>query len=173
MSLQIHLFRKAASLALLASFTLAIILCAGKLYAAEGRAPDFTLKAVNGKDLSLSSFKGKVVVLVFWATWCPSCKDEMPKLRRLYGEMKDRGVEVLAVSSDYSMDSLKEYLAKNSFDFNIAYDVKREVTRKYKISFLPVSFLIDRNGNIAEKIPGELDWPSPEFRKKIEDLLRK
>jgi peroxiredoxin len=140
---------------------------------AETKAPDFSLKDVNGKDLSLSSYKGKVIVLAFWATWCPSCKDEMPKLQRLYHEMKSRGLEVIAVSSDYSEDSLKEYLSKNSFDFHILYDGKRSVTRQYKLSFLPVTFLIDRNGVISDKIPGEFDWPSPETKIKIEKLLKK
>lgn len=136
------------------------------------KAPDFSLKDMSGRNVSLSSFRGKVVLLNFWATWCPSCKDEMPRLNKVYGELKSSGLEVIAVSSDYSLDSLKEYLAKNSFDFNILYDEKRSVIRQYRISFLPVTILIDRNGFIADKIPGEFEWPSPDMKKKLLKLLQ-
>lgn len=139
---------------------------------AEKRAPEFSLKDLNGRQVALSSFRGKVVLLAFWATWCPSCKDEMPKFNRLYRELKSRGLEIIAISSDYSIDSLKEYLAKNPFDFHILYDGKRQATAQYRVSFLPVTFLIDRNGAIADRIPGEFEWPSAEMEKKIERLLR-
>lgn len=136
------------------------------------KAPDFSLKDMSGRNVSLSSFKGRVVLLNFWATWCPSCKDEMPTLNRVYKELKSSGLEVVAVSSDYSLDSLRDYLARNHFDFNILFDEKRDVTRKYGISFLPITVLIDRNGLVAEKIPGEFIWPSPDVKTKILKLLQ-
>jgi len=135
-------------------------------------APDFSLKDINGKDFTLSSLKGKVVILSFWATWCHPCKDEMPRLNKLYKEMGSRGLEIVAVSSDYSIGYLKDFLVKNSLDFSILYDEKRAVTRQYKIPFLPVTFLIDKNGVIVEKITGEFEWPSGEMKKKLEKLLQ-
>lgn len=141
-------------------------------YAEKNKAPDFSLKDINGRDVSLSSLRGKVVILSFWATWCPSCKDEMPKLNKLYNEMRSRGLEIVAVSSDYSIGYLKDYLSKNNFDFSILFDETRTVTRLYKIPYLPVAFLIDRNGAIVEKITGEFEWPSAEMRQKLEKLLQ-
>jgi peroxiredoxin len=135
-------------------------------------APDFSMKDVNGKDFTLSSLKGKVVILSFWATWCHPCKDEMPKFNKLYKEMRSRGLEIVAVSSDYSLGSLKDFLDKNSLDFSILYDEKRTVTRQYKIPYLPVTFLIDKSGVIVEKITGEFEWPSGEMKKKLEKLLQ-
>ncbi len=142
---------------------------------AEGegsKAPDFSLKDVNGREFTLSSLRGKAVILSFWATWCPSCKEEMPRFSKVYKEMKGRGLEIVAVSSDYSIGYLKDYLSQNSFDFIMLFDEKRSVTRQYKVPYLPVAFLIDKNGMIVEKIAGEFEWPSAQMREKLERLLR-
>jgi peroxiredoxin len=96
----------------------------------------------------------------------------MPKLNKLYKEMRSRGLEIVAVSSDYSIGSLKDFVGKNSLDFSILYDEKRTVTRQYKIPYLPVTFLIDKSGVIVEKITGEFEWPSGEMKKKLEKLLQ-
>ncbi len=138
---------------------------------ANNQAPDFTLKDIHGSSLSLSSLKGKVVLLNFWATWCPPCKAEMPSFNKLYKEMKPRGFEIIAVSNDNAIRYVKEYLSKNSFDFVILWDENQIVTKKYKIFTVPTTLLIDRNGVIVEKFFGERDWTSPKIKKKIEKLL--
>jgi peroxiredoxin len=144
-----------------------------KVFADERKqAADFSLPDINGKNLSLSSFRGKVVILSFWATWCPSCKEEMPRFNTLYNEMKSRGLEIVAVSSDYSLGYLKDYLSDKNFNFTILFDEKRTVTRQYRIPYLPVTFLIDKKGLIVEKIPGEFEWPSAGMQEKLEKLLR-
>ncbi|MEW6107951.1 MAG: TlpA disulfide reductase family protein [Nitrospirota bacterium] len=137
----------------------------------NGTAPEFDLKDINGRAFSLSSLRGRVVFLNFWATWCPPCKSEMPLFNRLYMDYKSRGFEIIAVSTDTSINYVKEYLSKNSFDFRILWDGKRDVTKKYKVFTLPTTFLIDRKGIIVEKFLGEYDWTDPEIRKKIEKLL--
>ena len=134
------------------------------------KAPDFTLKDVNGKDVTLSSFRGKVVLLNFWATWCPPCKYEMPSFNKLYKEMKAQGLEVIAVSTDDSISYVKDYLSKNSMDFKILMDEKHSVTKQYKVFSMPTTFLIDRNGLIIEKFYGEYEWTDPDIKKKIEKL---
>ncbi len=139
--------------------------------AEKTKAPDFSLKDLSGRNFSLSSLKGKVVILNFWATWCPSCVSEMPSLNKLYNEMKSRGVEVVAVSSDRSVGEVNDYLNKKGFGFQIIMDDARSVSRLYKVFSLPTTFLIDRNGFIAEKFFGAYDWADPEVRKKIEKLL--
>ncbi len=78
----------------------------------NSKAPDFTLKDLNGKTVSLSAFKGKVVLLNFFATWCPPCRAEMPALNKLYHTLKPRGLEVVAVSTDRSINDIKDFLEK-------------------------------------------------------------
>ena len=135
------------------------------------KAPDFTLKDVHGRALSLSSLKGKVVLINFWATWCPPCKAEMPSMNKLYHDLRAQGFEVIAVSTDTSLSTIKDFLAENRLDFPVLFDEDKTVTRQYHVFSMPTTFLVDRNGMIVEKFYGEEDWADPAVRKKIEKLL--
>jgi len=137
----------------------------------NSKAPDFTLRDLQGKDIALSSLKGKVVLLNFWATWCPPCKAEMPAMNRLYHEIKARGFEIIAVSTDNSLSTIRDYLAKNRVDFPILHDEKKSVSKQYRVFSMPTTFLIDKNGTIVEKFYGEYDWTDSDVRKQIEKLL--
>lgn len=139
--------------------------------AEEQKAAAFSLKDLGGKTVSLSSLKGKVVLLNFWATWCPSCISEMPSLNRLYKELKSRGLEVVAVSTDRSASSVKDFRDAHGLTFPIVMDEDRDVTRSYHVFSLPTSILIDKEGFIVEKFFGEYDWTGQEVRDKIEKLL--
>jgi peroxiredoxin len=142
---------------------------AGK--SANTKAPDFTLKDVNGRTVALSSLKGKVILLNFWASWCPPCRAEMPSLNRLYNEIKAKGFEVVAVSSDNSLSHIREFLVKSRVDFTVLFDEKKTVTLQYKVFSMPTTFLIDKEGFIVEKYYGEYEWTEPEVRSRIEKLL--
>jgi len=135
------------------------------------KAPDFTLRDVNGRTVTLASLKGKVILLNFWATWCPPCKAEMPSMNKLYNEIKAKGFEVVAVSTDNGFSPVKEFLAKTHLDFTVLFDEQKVVAREYKVFSMPTTFLIDRNGFIVEKFYGEYEWTDPEVRKQIEKLL--
>ena len=137
----------------------------------NSKAPDFTLSDLQGKSIALSSLKGKVVLLNFWATWCPPCKAEMPAMNRLYHEIKARGFEIIAVSTDTSLSTIRDYLAKNRVDFPILHDEKKSVSKQYRVFSMPTTFLIDKNGTIVEKFYGEYDWTDSDVRKQIEKLL--
>lgn len=137
----------------------------------KNKAPDFSLKDVAGQSTALSSLRGKVVLLCFWATWCPPCLSEMPAFNKLYKEMRSRGLEIVAVSADSSIVYLQDYLKKNSFDFRILHDERRTVVKQYKVFSMPTTFLIDKTGVIVEKFFGEYDWNDREIKKKIEKLL--
>jgi peroxiredoxin len=137
----------------------------------NSRAPDFTLKDLNSNSIVLSAFKGKVVLLNFWATWCPPCRAEMPALNKLYQQLKPRGLVVVAVSTDRSISDIKGFLEKHKFDFPILFDEDRTAARLYRVFSMPTTFLIDRNGTIVEKFYGEYDWTEPETKGKIEKLL--
>lgn len=134
-------------------------------------APDFTLRDVTGKEVTLSSFRGKVVVLNFWATWCPPCKAEMPSLNKLFLECRPKGLEVITVSTDRSLGDVKDFLARNRLDLPVLFDEKKTVTKQYKVFSMPTTFLINRQGVIVERLFGEYDWMDRETRQKIEKLL--
>ncbi len=137
----------------------------------RSKAPEFSLKDLNGRYVTLSSLRGRVVLLNFWATWCPPCISEMPVFNRLYKEMRPRGLEVVAISTDRSEGYVRDYVGKHGLDFRVLYDEDRAVTKQYKVFSMPTTFLIDKNGFIVEKFFGEYDWTDQVIKKKIEKLF--
>lgn len=137
----------------------------------KNKAPDFSLKDLSGRPVTLSSLKGKVVLLNFWATWCPPCISEMPVFNKLYKEMRPRGLEIVAISADRSEGYVRDFASKHSLDFKVIYDESRDVVKRYKVFSMPTTFLIDKNGIIVEKFFGEYDWTDQEIKKKIEKLF--
>ena len=133
-------------------------------------APDLTLKNMAGDTITLSSFQGNIVMINFWATWCPSCKEEMPSLNALYAGMKSTGFEILAVSADKTLSAVHKYLAEHDFDFQILWDEDQTVMRTYKVFSIPTTFLIDRKGTIVKIFIGAYDWTDPEVIAEIEKL---
>jgi len=136
-------------------------------------APDFTLNDISGKPVTLSQFRGKVVILNFWSIWCGPCLAEMPSLNKLYLEFKDKGLIVLAVAEDPAEKPVKSYLQEKGIAFPILMDKDRKIYFKYSLFGIPVTFLIDKKGLIAEKFIGERDWSSSEMRGKVSKLLQK
>ncbi|HXX53575.1 MAG TPA: TlpA disulfide reductase family protein [Thermodesulfovibrionales bacterium] len=135
------------------------------------KAPDFTLKDIAGRSLSLSALKGKTVLVSFWATWCPPCRNEMPSLNRLYKAYKDRGLIVLAVSTDRNPSTVKNFLSEFPADFPVFMDVDMQTSRQYRVFSMPTAFLVDRNGVIVKRYLGEEDWDSPGMRSEIIKVL--
>ncbi|MCL5063228.1 MAG: TlpA disulfide reductase family protein [Nitrospiraceae bacterium] len=136
------------------------------------KAPDFTLKDINGNTVSLSSFKGKVVLLNFWATWCPPCRAEIPSMNKLNQLLKNKGLVILAVSTDRAIVDVKDFLKNNPVNFAVVVDYNLSVSRSlYKVFMVPTTFLIDKRGIVVEKYFGEQDWTEPEMIKEIEALL--
>ena len=141
-------------------------------YASIGKeAPDFTLEDVSGKRVSLSSFKGNPVLLNFWATWCPYCRKERGHLNTFYSDYRDKGLIILSVSTDSSVNRLREFLKKTPADFIVLSDSKRMVASSYSINGLPTSYLINSDGVIGHKFTGFREWSSPDLRKLIDQLL--
>jgi len=136
------------------------------------KAPDFTLPDLDGIEVSLKQFRGKTILLNFWATWCPPCKAEMPSMNILKHIFKDKGLVILAVSSDRSKKQVKRFLKKTPVNFTILHDPKNKISRIYKVFALPTSLIINRDGIIVKKVLGGYDWSSPEsinlFRPLIE-----
>ncbi len=135
-------------------------------------APDITLPDMQGNQVSLSSLKGKVVILNFWATWCPPCKEEMPSMEQLYRKFKDQGLVILAVNiEEEGHEAVATFLQRNSYTFPILLDAKAEAQNTYQVFKFPETFIIDRNGNVVEKVVGSINWTSPKALQVINFLL--
>lgn len=124
-------------------------------------APDFTLETITGETISLSQLKGKKVLLNFWATWCPPCKEEMPDLQNYYERYaKEENVEIVAVNLTYSQNSIKDVqLFADSYDLTFPIPLLHEEAfskEKYQVLTIPSSFMIDTEGRIQKQIIGPL-----------------
>jgi peroxiredoxin len=135
------------------------------------QAPDFALTDLKGDKISLSSFRGKVVLINFWATWCPPCRDEMPSLNRLFKGLRNEGLAVLAVSTDKRLSDVKGYVSGHPVDFHVLIDAELKTSRRYKVFSMPTTFLLDRKGVIIKRYLGEEAWDSPEIIKEIRKAL--
>jgi peroxiredoxin len=125
-------------------------------------APDFTLPGLDGQMVSLADFRGKVVLLNIWATWCPPCVEEMPSMEKLYQTLKAEGFEILAVSMDESgAQAVLPFMKKHKLSFPALTDTKGVLKSLYQTTGVPESFIIDKDGIIVEKVIGPRDWASP------------
>ncbi len=113
------------------------------------KAPDFELKSLDGKTVKLSDYRGKKVILNFWATWCPPCKAEMPDIQKYYNEADDN-VEILAVNIDPQYD-VKKFVRDANVTFPVLLDSKDEVNTLYRILTIPTTYFIDGEGIIRSK----------------------
>ena len=125
---------------------------------AEVEAPNFTLKTLNGAQVSLNSFQGKLIFLNFWGTWCYWCKVEMPSMQNLYNELKDMDFEIVAVNVGDSEQTARSYIKENNFTFPVLLDSYQAVAGMYGIRGYPTTFIIDKNGNYLAKFVGSREW---------------
>ncbi|HKZ46092.1 MAG TPA: TlpA disulfide reductase family protein [Thermodesulfobacteriota bacterium] len=144
----------------------------------EGKtAPDFTLPQIGslgGKMVKLSDYKGKVVFVNFWATWCKPCEEEMPSMQVMYVALKKQypNFEILAVSIDKGDPDIVESFAKKyEVTFPILHDRNGKIKEIYKTTGVPETFIIDQNGIIAEKVWGPRDWSKHGSIRTIVELL--
>ena len=124
-------------------------------------APDFQLEDTKGNKVTLSDLRGKVVLVNFWATWCPPCLEEMPSMERLNEVIAGDDFVMLAVNAEENGRSVvPAFLEKTPYTFPILYDDKGVVQKRYGVFKFPESFIIQKDGTVAEKIIGPLDWSS-------------
>lgn len=135
-------------------------------------APAFSY-ALNGKPMQLSDLRGKVVVLNFWASWCPPCVEETPALNRLQAVIAPQGGVVLAVSEDESEANYQKFLQEQNVSFPTYRDPKQEINILYGTTIFPETYIIDRDGKIARKVIGPQEWDRGENYAFLESLLQK
>lgn len=132
-----------------------------KVGVSEGSAaPDFELKTLSGDSMSLSSVKGKKVIINFWATWCPPCRSEMPDMQKIQDEHKD-DVVVLAVNltnSESSVDTVKSFVDELELTFPVLLDEKGKINNQFEVLSYPTSYFVDENGVIQTKFVGALSY---------------
>ena len=150
----------------------AALVAFGHFVAFFALAAALALLELDGRALDTSAMKGRVAVLDFWATWCMPCRAEMPGMETLWQNYKEQGLVIAAVSVDEGSRGRIETFSK-LFDlsFPILLDPESKVSDLYKVSNMPTSFLIDRNGKIVSRIVGTEEWTSPEAIQLVEKLL--
>lgn len=136
-------------------------------------APAFSLKTLQGGQARLTDYRGQVVLLNFWATWCGPCREEMPSMEKLWQRYREQGLVILAVSTDNGGESrIKNFVRRLGLTFPILLDPDSQASDLYQVSGVPVSFLIDRQGRITARILGSKDWADESAIHQVEGLLR-
>jgi peroxiredoxin len=136
-------------------------------------AKEFRVAKLDDGQLSLSEYKGKVVLLNFWATWCKPCEEEMPSMERLHQQYKDKGLVVLAISEDAGGAAVvAPYLKKHKLTFPVGLDPKSSVAGLYGVWAVPSTFIIDKRGNRSLFANGSREWDGPDAQALFRSLLR-
>jgi cytochrome c biogenesis protein CcmG/thiol:disulfide interchange protein DsbE len=134
-------------------------------------APNFSIVTEHGKTLTRSDFGGKLLVLNFWASWCPPCITELPSLNQFATEYASQGVVVLGVSIDKNEHLYKNFLAQRQVAFDTARDPEANISASYGTFQIPETYLIDRNGKVLEKVISNMDWMDPQFLARVKGML--
>jgi cytochrome c biogenesis protein CcmG/thiol:disulfide interchange protein DsbE len=142
-----------------------------RIVAAGDTAPDFSITTDAGRTITRANFGGKLLVLNFWATWCPPCLEEMPSLNEFQKLFADQGVVVLAVSVDQNPQAYSQYLARLKPVFQTARDPEGAVSADYGTSKYPETYIIRPDGKVVEKIISNRDWMDPSMVNEIKSLL--
>jgi peroxiredoxin len=136
---------------------------------AGDRAPEFSLRDMDGKAVSLSDYRGRVVVVEFWASWCEPCRVAIPEMNSIYEKYKDRAV-LLAISVDRDISDVASVIEEEKILYPVLFD-DRDVNRAYRVSAVPSTFLINKSGRIAEVHKGYSPETAHEISKAVEGLL--
>lgn len=141
-----------------------------KLQAGE-RAPDFTLEKVTSGAFSLREDRGHVVLVNFWASWCPPCVAEAPSLEKFAQQMRPLGVRVIGVSVDQNLSELQKFIAKYHLTYPILRDPNQRTMRRFGTYKIPETYILDRKGRLADKIISDTDWEDPRMIRFVDALV--
>ncbi len=136
-------------------------------------APELTVSDFSGKNYSLSDFKGSVVFVNFWATWCQPCREEIASIQALYNRLKEgTGFRMVTILYRDDYPHAMEYMRQNSYEFPVFLDNSGKTAKSYGVTGVPETYIVDKRGVLKEKIIGPLDWASPEAVSRIAELLK-
>src|ERR1700683_3707906 len=153
---------------------LAAIVIASTAFAADagGPAPQFTLNGLSGVQGALSQYKGQVVMVNFWATWCGPCQQEMPLLDQMYKKYKPAGCTLIGVNVDKEAPAVKELLTRKPVSFPVLLDPANQVSKAYHVDEMPSSVIIDRKGEIRYVHRGYKPGDENDYQDRIRQLIR-
>jgi len=141
-------------------------------YPAERAAPALALASLHGGMVDLAGLRGRVVLVNFWATWCPPCVEEIPSLQRLYRRLRPEGLEILAVDVGESVESMEAFLKDKPIDFPVLMDEDGSALRRWGVYAFPTTLVLDHQHRIRYAVFGAFDWDSPEVTRALEPLLQ-
>jgi len=166
-----RLIQAALALTILAFFGTVYISLHDNVIKVGDKAPEFSIKADNGKVITARDFGGKLLILNFWASWCPPCVQEAPSMGTLSTVLGPSGLVVLAISEDEDPKAYKEFIDRFRVPFLTARDPSKDIRNKYGTIQIPESYLIDTNGRVVEKIVSATDWSSEQMVQHVKSLL--
>ena len=156
---------------LLAGLLLGVAACQKKEVPSASAAPDFTLNDVAGARRSLSDFRGKVVLLDFWATWCPPCRVSIPVLQEIHKEYESRGLAVVGVSVDQELAAVAPFVREQGITYPVLLGGESDVSEVYQVRGIPTVYLLDKEGRVVRHWVGFDPGYANEWRRAVEKLL--
>lgn len=137
-------------------------------------APDFGLEGEDGKIYRLKDYRGKVVILNFWATWCPPCREEMPSMERAWQKVKeDNDIAILAINVGEDADTIFEFMGHYPVTFPLLMDIDGNVVKQYPVRGLPTTYIIDPAGRVTHRAVGSREWDDPTLIQQLKNIKLK
>jgi peroxiredoxin len=133
-------------------------------------APDFAIEDMQGKIHSLANYRGKVMIVNFWATWCPPCVKEMPSLQRAWEQLRGENIAVLAINMGETKQAIERFTQRYPVDLPILLDKDVDVADAWSVKGLPTTYVVDPNGQIVFQVIGEREWDDPKLLEEIREL---
>ena len=134
-------------------------------------APQLSLRDLEGRPHTLAAYRGKVLLINFWATWCEPCRQEMPSIQRLRDKLGPKGLAVLAVNVDEPDARVRQFIKTTGLDLTIVMDPSKTVTRNWGVRYLPVSFIVGPDGRVRYRVVGDIDWDNDTVVATLSQLL--
>lgn len=126
-------------------------------------SPSFKLKDLEGKSVQLADYKGKIVLLNFWATWCGPCQAEMPSMQAFYEKNKASGIVMLAINIGETEDIVRNYMEENAFTFPVLLDEDQQIALDYSIEGIPTTYIVGKDGHFLARLVSSFEWDSEVF----------
>ena len=150
----------------------ASLVIAAELKPVNAAAKPLALKTLDGKVHDLTKYRGRVVLVNFWATWCEPCREEMPSIEHMKEKFAGQPFEVLAVNVDEPESRVQMFLEKTPLKLTVVLDPGKAVTKNWNARILPASYVIGRDGRVRYSVVGDIDWNAPAVVRLLEELLR-